>query len=65
MPRKFFIEYSKGGSFIEVPDDLGELVTRDARTIRRLETGATIEAYYQGERISVRMQKLCSEDSAT
>jgi len=58
MPRRYFIEYSKGGIFIPVPDDLGELATRNQDAVRRLEMGATIEAFYEGERIQLRMQKL-------
>lgn len=58
VPARYFLEYSKGGIFIDVPDDLGQGITRDSRAVRRLETGATIEAYYNGERIQVRMQKL-------
>lgn len=58
MPSRYFIEYSKGGIFIPVHDELGELVTRNQDAVRRLETGATIEAFYEGERIQVRMQKL-------
>jgi ATP-dependent DNA ligase len=58
--RRYFLEYSKGGIFIPVDDELGQKVTLDTRTVRRLETGATIEAYYNGERIQIRMQKLAS-----
>jgi ATP-dependent DNA ligase len=64
VPRKYFLEYSKGGIFIPVDDELGQQVTLDYRTVRRLETGATIEAHYNGERIQIRMQKLVSSEDA-
>lgn len=65
MPVRYFIEYSKGGIFIQVPDELGAQITRDRRAVRRLETGATIEAYYEGARIQLRMQKIYSPTNNT
>lgn len=56
--HRYFIEYSKGGIFIDVPDDLGEMIHRDHRLVKRLKTGATVEAFYEGGRIQIRMQKL-------
>lgn len=57
-PVRFSIEYSVGGLFIPVDDQLGNEIRRDPRAVRRLETGQTIEAYWQGARIMLRMQKL-------
>lgn len=60
---KYFLEYSIGGSFVPVPDDLGREVTKDRRTVKRLKTGATIDAYYDGQRVQVRMQKVTTGDT--
>ncbi len=63
MPHRYFMEYSKGGIFIDAPDELGEMIVRDHRLVRRLETGQTVEAFYEGERIRIRMQKLAPSEN--